>query len=99
MESIKASSKGQMIIPKAIREALQIRSGTELKVELMPGEGFKVTVNRATRAKQVQALAGMLASYAQRTDSVSDSHAVLDAIRRDDERIRSYGRTKKRKQA
>ena len=33
MESIKASSKGQMIIPKPIREALDIRSGTQLEVE------------------------------------------------------------------
>ena len=32
MESIRASSKGQMIIPKPIREALDIRRGTQLNV-------------------------------------------------------------------
>ena len=53
MDSIKASSKGQMVIPKPIREALDIRSGTELNVELDPGKGFNVTLaptDRAARA-------------------------------------------------
>jgi len=37
VDTIRASSKGQIVIPKAIREALDIRSGTELNVELLPG--------------------------------------------------------------
>jgi AbrB family looped-hinge helix DNA binding protein len=50
MDTIRASSKGQIVIPKAIREALDIRSGTELNVELLPGEGFKVTIRSANHA-------------------------------------------------
>ncbi len=51
MDTIRASSKGQIVIPKAIREALDIRSGTELNVELLPGEGFKVTIRAADHAR------------------------------------------------
>ena len=53
MESIKASSKGQMIIPKAIREALDIRSGTDLNVELDSATGFRVTVAPTDRCPLV----------------------------------------------
>ena len=36
MQPIRASSKGQIVIPKTIREALKISAGTELDVELLP---------------------------------------------------------------
>jgi AbrB family looped-hinge helix DNA binding protein len=100
METIKTSSKGQIVIPKAIREALDIRSGTELSVELLPGEGFKVTVERAGHAAKVQALAGSLAKYATAGGAKSDEEALLRAVREDDARIRGYAaraRPKKRK--
>ena len=40
MESIKTSSKGQMVIPKSVREALGIHTGTTLQVELLPDRAF-----------------------------------------------------------
>ncbi len=97
MESIRASSKGQMIIPKTIREALAIRSGTELNVELEPGKGFRVTVKPTDHVEQVRRLAGCLAHHARgRGSARSDDEAILGAVAKDDARIRAYGRRKRR---
>lgn len=92
MESIKASSKGQMIIPKPIREALDIRSGTELNVELDPGKGFKVTIKPTDRARRVRRLAGSLAHRAKRMTPEQEEAAMLKAVQAEDERSKSRGR-------
>ena len=98
MDTIRASSKGQIVITKAIREALDIRSGTELNVELLPGEGFKVTIRAADHAAQVAKLAGSLAPRGNkgRYAGLTDDEAVLLAVRKDDSRIRAYGRRARR---
>ena len=92
MESIKASSKGQMIIPKPIREALDIRSGTELGVELLPNKAFKVSVKPTDRVEQVRRLAGSLAHRAKRMTPKQEEAALLAAVRADDERTKRHGR-------
>ena len=89
MESIKASSKGQMIIPKPIREALDIRSGTQLEVELEPGKGFKVRLKATDRVERVRQLAGSLAHRARRMTPAQEDAALLKAVRADDERSKS----------
>ena len=97
MESIKASSKGQMVIPKGIRQALDIRSGTQLLVELEPGKGFKVTLKPSDHAAQARRLAGCLARYAKgRASTRSEDSAVLRALAEDDARIRAYAKRKPR---
>lgn len=97
MESIKASSKGQMIIPKEIRQALDIRSGTQLLVELEPGKGFKVTLKPGDHAAQARRLAGCLARYAKgRASAQSDDSAILGVLAEDDARIRAYAKRKPR---
>lgn len=98
MDTIRASSKGQIVIPKAIRDALEIRSGTELNVELLPGEGFKVTVRAADHAAQVARLAGSLAPRGRKGPraGLTDDEAVLLAVREDDERTRAYARRARR---
>lgn len=92
MESIKASSKGQMIIPKPIREALDIHSGTELDVELLPDKAFKVTVKPTDLVEQVRRLAGSLAHRAKRMTPEEEKAALLAAVRADDERTKRAGR-------
>ena len=92
MESIRASSKGQMIIPKPIRDALDIRSGTQLNVELDPGKGFKVTLTPTDRVERVRGLAGSLAHRAKRMTPAQEAAALLKAVRADDERTKSRGR-------
>lgn len=97
MDSIKASSKGQMIIPKPIRDALDIRTGTELNVELIPGEGFKVTLKPADHVALARRLAGSLAQYAKGHGSArSDDEAILHAVAEDDAR-REYASQARRK--
>jgi len=98
MDSIKASSKGQMVIPKPIREALDIRSGTELNVELMPGEGFKVTIKPADHVARARKLAGSLSAYGRgRGTARSDDEAVIHAVAEDDARIRESARRVRRR--
>ena len=91
MDSIKASSKGQMIIPKAIRDALDIRSGTELNVELDTGNAFKVTLKPTDRIAQVRRLAGSLAHRAKRMTPAQEQAALDEVIRTDDTRTRKRG--------
>lgn len=98
MKSVKTSSKGQMIIPKTVREALDIRSGTELGIELLPGKAFKVTVKPTNYVEQARRLAGCFAHYATgRSSARGDDEAILQAIAEDDARIRAYGRRGRRK--
>lgn len=94
MDTIRASSKGQIVIPKAIREALDIRSGTELDVQLLPGEGFKVTLRFADHGAQVAKLAGSLARRGKpgRYAGLTDDEAVALVAKEDDERVRAYTR-------
>ncbi len=96
MDTIRASSKGQIVIPKGVRDALDIRRGTELNIELMPGEGFKVTVRTTDHAAQVAELAGSLASSRDSKAPLPDDDAVLLAVGRDDRRIRRYARNARR---
>jgi AbrB family looped-hinge helix DNA binding protein len=98
MDSTKASSKGQMVIPKPIRDALEIKPGTKLDVELVPGKGFTVTVRASDRKAAVQNLAGSLARYAKRPGSArADDVAIMQMVAEDDARIRSYAKPKSRK--
>ena len=91
MESIKTSSKGQMVIPKAVREALGIHKGTELQVELLPDRAFRVSVRRTDQAAQVKALAGSLAHRNQQLTPAQEQAAILGTLRADDERTKGTG--------
>jgi AbrB family looped-hinge helix DNA binding protein len=99
MGSTKASSKGQMVIPKPIRDALKITAGTELDVKLVPGKGFNVTVKASDREGAVRNLAGSLARYAKRPGSTrADDVAIMQMVAEDDARIRSsYAKPKSHK--
>jgi AbrB family looped-hinge helix DNA binding protein len=98
MDSTRASSKGQMVIPKPIREALQIKAGTELDVELVPGKGFNGTVKASDRGTAVRKPAGSLARYARSPVSArADDAAIMQRVAEDDERTRSHAKSKPRK--
>ena len=92
MESIKASGKGKMIIPKKVRDALDIRSGTQLGVELLPDRAFKVTLTPTDDADQVRRFAGSLAHRAKRMTLQEEEAPILKAVRADDERTKRSGR-------
>ena len=91
MDSIKTSSKGQVVIPKTIREALGIRSGTELVFELVSDTSFAVKLKpKLSHREQVRRLAGSLAAYrgGRRGSARTDDAAIAKAVREDDERIK-----------
>jgi AbrB family looped-hinge helix DNA binding protein len=92
MESTRSSSKGQMVIPKLVREALGIRSGTELDVELLPGKAFKVSVRSADHAERVRRLAGMLAHRARRMSAAREKAAIMAAVLAEDQRTKRKAR-------
>lgn len=98
MENTRVSSKGQMIIPKRVREALGLKKGTELAVELLPEGGFAARPKATDLVAQVKSVAGMLSRLRKpRRPGVTDDEAVLGAVAADDARIRAYARKRRRK--
>jgi len=74
------SSKGQMIVPKAIREALHLPAGAELTVEM--GEGcFVVRPKESTRPTTVDEVLGMFKVNRRITDL--EIEQALEAERHD----------------
>jgi AbrB family looped-hinge helix DNA binding protein len=98
VDNTRVSSKGQMIIPKRVREALGLKKGTELAVELLPGGGFAARPKATDLMAQVRSIAGMLKHVRKpgRT-GLTDDEAVLRAVAADDARIRAYARKRRRK--
>jgi AbrB family looped-hinge helix DNA binding protein len=98
VENTRVSSKGQMIIPKRVREALGLKKGTELVVELLPGGGFAARPKATDRVAQVKSIAGMLSHLRKPgRPGLTDDEAILRAVAADDARIRAYGRKRRRK--
>jgi AbrB family looped-hinge helix DNA binding protein len=60
METVKVSSKGQIVIPKALREAGHIQAGTELEISVI-ADGLMLTPAQRLKATKVADGLGMLA--------------------------------------
>lgn len=98
MENTRVSSKGQMIIPKRVREALGLKKGTELAVELLPEGGFAARPKATDLVAQVRRLAGALSHRRKpRWPGLTDDEAVMRLVAEDDARIRAYSRKRRRK--
>ena len=96
MDTVRVSSKGQIVVPKAMREALDIRAGTELTAELLPERAVVLRVrDKADLAAQVRRLAGSLAHRAKRMTPAEEDAVILAAVKADDERTKSVKRTKR----
>jgi AbrB family looped-hinge helix DNA binding protein len=65
METVKLSSKGQIVIPKEIREAQQLASGTEFFVTCVQGE-IRLTPAPVFPKTKVEDGLGMLARKGRR---------------------------------
>lgn len=83
-----------MVIPKLVREALGIRSGTELEVELLSGKVFKVSVRSTDHVERVRGLAGILAHRGRRMSTAHEAASIMAAVLADDQRTKS--RTRRR---
>ncbi|MBA3903625.1 MAG: AbrB family transcriptional regulator [Rhodocyclaceae bacterium] len=79
--TVSVSSKGQMVIPKEIRDALGIKPGMQLDVELSP-DGNAVTLRpaRAGSKQPVSRLFGVL-KHGGRPVSVADMGGLAAARR------------------
>ena len=73
--SVRVTSKGQITIPKRVREALGIRSGTELEVLLEEGRAVLAPVLGG-----VDALYGSLNRYVPRGKRLSDEE-MMEKVR------------------
>lgn len=80
---VRASSKGQVVLPKRTRDRLGIESGTELDVietpggvELRPVKGSGITVEEAVRR-----LRQIIRYDGPRRDEVDWQHGIDKAIR------------------
>ena len=65
METVKVSSKGQIVIPKALREAGHIRTGTELVISAV-ADGLMLTPAKGIAPTRVADGLGMLARPGRR---------------------------------
>ena len=92
MENTRVSSKGQMIIPKRVREALGLKKGTELAVELLPEGGFAARPKATDLAAQVRNIAGMLAHRGRPMTAAREKAAIMAAALAGDERTKGKAR-------
>ena len=76
METTKLSSKGQIVVPKAIRDALDWPVGAELTVE-RGDDCFVVRRNRRLRRTTIEEVAGCL-QYDGPPVSVEDMERAID---------------------
>ena len=92
MENTRVSSKGQMIIPKRVREALGLKKGTELAVELLPEGGFAARPKSTDLAAEVRNVAGMLAHRGRPMTAAREKAAIMAAALAADERTKGKAR-------
>ena len=59
MDTVKVSSKGQIVIPKAIRESRHIKAGTELVISVA-GDELRLTPAPALKRTSIKDAAGIL---------------------------------------
>ncbi|MHB8414067.1 MAG: AbrB/MazE/SpoVT family DNA-binding domain-containing protein [Acidiferrobacteraceae bacterium] len=59
MDTVKVSSKGQIVIPKAIRESHHIKAGTELVISVA-GDALRLTPVPAWDKTSIKEVAGIL---------------------------------------
>lgn len=87
MPSTKITSKGQVTVPKEVRETLGVRTGDRLVFEISPSGGIEVTAHRPRPATR---LLGRLAKY-KKSLPVSVDEMKAAVIRRAGERHRKRG--------
>ena len=88
MNSVSVSSKGQVVIPREVRQRLGIKTGSRLEISEIGGElRLKLTARPGKTAAVAEGRG--LAGYKGAAVSIEDmDRAVLDAAAEDVERIR-----------
>ncbi len=70
--SVKLSSKGQLIIPKHIRQELQLKSGAEFEVDIVDG---KIILQPIVKQEELQQILTKLRQIAHGTELLDELEA------------------------
>ena len=81
METVKVSSKGQIVIPKAMREAGHIQAGTELVIYAI-ADGLMLTPAQRIKPTKVADGLGMLARPSRKILSDAEVKRRIGAMLR-----------------
>ena len=84
---VKLSSKGQLVIPRRIRQALNLKPGTEFEVELIDGQ---IVMRPVIDKGELKQIIGELRRFAKGTDLLDDlEHEHRREIEQDRQREQS----------
>lgn len=87
MSTATITSKGQLTLPKEVRDDLNLREGDRVSFEKVDGRYVLRPQN-----KSVMDLAGILHRPGEKSMSIEEmDEAIGEALREDDDRIRKYG--------
>ena len=78
METSTLSSKGQLVIPKSIREDAKVSAGSQFEVRYAEGE-IRLRAVPATLATALEEVAGCLAKPGRKRLSESETRAIIKA--------------------
>ena len=78
METSTLSSKGQLVIPKAIRDDAKVSAGSQFEVRYAEGE-IRLRAVTATRATALKEVAGCLAKPGRKRLSEAETRAIIKA--------------------
>ena len=88
MDTVRVSSKGQIVIPKAVRDAKRIKPGTALAITVI-GDEIRLTVAVATAVTSVRDVAGILARPARgRLTRKQEQERIAALVRKSDRATR-----------
>lgn len=77
--TVKLSSKGQLVLPKHVRQELQLQSGTEFEVEIVDG---KIVLQPVLRQEELTEILTRLRQIVQGTNL----KAALEAERQEEKK-------------
>lgn len=78
MDTVTLSSKGQLVIPKAVREHAQLAPGSQLSVRYVDGE-IRLRLLEPAQAVSLDEVAGCLARPARKRLSDASTEAFIRA--------------------
>ena len=78
MPTATLTSKGQVTLPKAVRDALQLRTGDRLDFKSSPDGAFRIEVRR----EDPRSLAGLLRRKGRRPVSVREMDRAIERLHR-----------------
>lgn len=79
METVKVSSKGQVVIPKSLRQSHHIDAGTELIITAV-GEELRLKPVKAGRQATLRQVAGVLQRKGARKSSGAEEAAAIGRL-------------------